>query len=300
MFPWDNGWERNSYSAMDWMGAVRVTISEGVRFSENYIPRGEPTSDSSRMRMRLYRLFTTYKLDDKVRGETIELALGVLVPWTSYGRDWSKFFQERQLRDLLDTITVVYRALAGSYSIYQKSWLDGVSVIFRQENVRYRVDSKGGVHFAIDGEFDHNQACTIAALQAARYGAARAHFEAGQRALDASPPQTREAIRQTFECVETIFKLMFSDVSQLGSSEIAKKLKPLIDSRMSGSERNAMGLWLKSLGDWINGAHQYRHGQGVEEPDYPSIQTAVLNVSLGSTYARWLAELDANINAQQA
>jgi hypothetical protein len=53
-----------------------------------------------------------------------------------------------------------------------------------------------------------------------------------------------------------------------------------------------MGRWLEGFVDWVNGAHQYRHGQGVEVPDNPSIGTAVLSVSLGSSYARWLAELD--------
>ena len=154
------------------------------------------------------------------------------------------------------------------------------------------MDNLGGVHFAIDGEFVHNQTCAIAALQASRYGAARAHFEAGQRALDVTPPQTREAIRQTFESVETIFKLMFP-VSQLGVTEVTKKLKPLLHEKLNGTERDVALRLTEGFSHWIIGAHPYRHGQGVENPDNPSLSTTILSVSLGSTYARWLAELDA-------
>lgn len=270
-----------------------MTIKEGVKFSQNYIARGEPSSDSQRMRLRVYRLFE--KCRSRIDAEALELVLGVAVPWGPGRRDWQKFFLDSSLRDFLDTITVVAKELRDERSYKFEDWLNGVSLIFDEENVRYRLDNQGGVHFAVDGEFEHNQACAIAALQAPRYGGARSHFEAGLRAFDANPPQTREAIRQNFECVETIFRLMFPEVSQLGSSEVTKKLKPLIEKRLQGSEKNAMARWLEGFADWVNGAHQYRHGQAVEVPDNPTIATAVLSFSLGSTYARWLAELDAAI-----
>ncbi len=283
------------YTCTSSIADTSVTIHEGKRFSSNYITRGEPTSDSERMRLRVSRLFSKCRANSSFGAEEIESALGVSVPrYTTGYCHWDRFFTRCALRDFLDTITVVAKALRDERSHrHLQDWIEGVSLIFSEENVRDRLDPLGGVHFAVDGEFEHNQACAIAALQPARYGAARSHFEAGQRALDANPPETREAIRQTFECVETIFKLMFPDVSQLGSSEITKKLQPLLDSKPQGTERNALLRWLAGFKEWVNGAHQYRHGQGVEEPDNPSVATAVLSVSLGSTYARWLAELNA-------
>jgi len=268
---------------------------EGIRFSQNYISRGAPESDSSRMRLRVYRLFSTLKLYDHVSAETVELGIGARVPYHSVvsSRNWDGFFTGAALRDFLDAITVISRSIPSAYSRSRDQWIEGVGAIFLQENVGYRIDRQGGVHFAVDSEFEHNQASVIGALQAPRYSAARGHFEAGQRALDAHPTQTRDAIRQTFESVETIFKLMFPDVSQLGATEITKKLQPLIEGRLLGTERSAALRWLAGFKEWVNGAHPYRHGQGVETPDNPSIWSAVLSVSLGASYARWLAELDA-------
>lgn len=272
-----------------------MTIPKGVRFSLNYGSRSEPMEDSERMRRRIYRLFTVGEFDDVVTADLIELGVGVAVPrWPSGSAKWEVFFQSCALKDFLDVITVVARGAKGRSQAKLQSWVGAVGTIFQEENVRYRVDDLGGVHFAIDGEFVHNQACAIAALQAPKYGAARAHFEAGQRALDQTPPQTREAIRQTFECVETVFKLMFP-VAQLGVTEVTKKLKPLLQERLRGTEREVALRLAENFIQWIIGAHPYRHGQAVEEPDNPGLSTAILSVSLGSTYARWLAELDTGL-----
>jgi hypothetical protein len=277
-------------------GLVAV-VEQGVRFSQNYIAKGKPTSDSARMRRRLFNVFMRDRYNNFASSLDIEAALGVKMPHLAgYGPHWEKYFVDCELRDFLDTITVVaskLRQLRETTRLGQ--WVRLVKEIFNEENVHYRLDERGGVHFAIDAEFEHNQACAIAALQGSRYGAARAHFEAGQKALDASSPQTREAIRQTFEAAETVFKLMFSDVTQLGVTEITKKLQPLVKDRFQGSERNSAVQLAEGFSKWVVGAHQYRHGQGVEEPDNPSITTTVLSVSLGATYVRWLAELDAII-----
>jgi hypothetical protein len=245
------------------------------------------------MRRRIYRLFNELELSRHVTGAKIELELGARVPLASGAVYWSKFFLECELRDLLDVVTVVFRVAAGKRLRAAFSWIEGVSAIFKEENVGYRVDPLGIVHFAIDGEFEHVQACAVAALQDARYGAARSHYEAGQRALDATPPETREAIRQTFDCVETIFKLMFPDVARLGSTEATKKIKPCLEAAYVGTERDSLARMLDAFKEWINGAHPYRHGQGVEEPDNPSVSTAVLSVTIASAFIRWLAELDA-------
>lgn len=273
-----------------------MTIEQGRRFSHVYLARGEPTADSQRMRLRVYRLFNVIELDKHISRDEVELALGVPVTKNiNGGTRWEKFFLECDLRDFLDLITVVYSGTADRQLRCASTWIEGVSTIFREENVRYRVDECGGVHFAIDSEFEHNQACAVTALQGARFGAARSHFDAAQRALDANPPATREAIRQTFDCAETIFKLMFPDVTRLGSAEATKKLKPLLDAMSEGTERDNLGRMLESLKEWINGAHPFRHGQSVEEPDNPSIASTVLSVSVGSAFIRWLAELDSRV-----
>lgn len=263
---------------------------EGQRFSLTYLTRGEPTDDSKRARRRLYRLFEALNLSDNVDADRIELETGAEVPRAYHGADWEGFFDTCALRDLLDSITII-----GYFASRRNdlgAWVKHVENIFREENLRYRLDNSAGVHFAVDGEFAHNHECSLAALRSGRYSAARSHFEAGQRALDESPPATRDAIRQTFEAVETMFKLVFPNSSRLDSSEAKRKLPAVINGLFSGTEKNAAGRLAEAFADWVNSAHPYRHGQGVEAPDNPSIQTTVLSISVGASFLRWLADLD--------
>lgn len=277
-------------------------MSEQVskRFSQVYISRGEPDSDSVRMRRRILRTFTGLKLNDYVGGDDIERVLGVEVEAGSWGYRWETFFTNCSLRDFLDTITIVAEIARQKRLHSWRLWIEEVEIVFREENVCYRVDGNGSVHFTVDAEFERNQVSALAALNAPRYGAARSHYEAGKSALDQTPPQTREAIRQTFECNETLFKLMFPSVTSLGCTEATKKLRPLIDQQFAGTELAASGRMLEAFSDWINSAHPYRHGQSVEVPDNPSVQTAVLSVSLGAAFARWLAELDARMAGERS
>lgn len=262
--------------------------NQGRRFSHNYLARGEPTQDSARARYRVLRVFTGQGYDTSIGAAAVERELGIKVPYGYSGRDWERFITCCELRDFLDLITVVAEHVSNALG----EWIKPVRTIFFEENLRYEVDSLGGVHFAIDGEFIHNQECSLAALEPARYDAARSHFQAGQRALDQTPPATREAIRQTFEAAETVFRLMFPDVSRLGAAEVTKKLLPVLRERLHGTECDAAGRLGEAFKEWVNGAHPYRHGQAVEAPDNPSVETAVLSVSLGASFIRWLAELD--------
>lgn len=46
------------------------------------------------------------------------------------------------------------------------------------------------------------------------------------------------------------------------------------------------------FGKWIDGIHNYRHGQGLPEPVAPSVGFAVFVLSSGASYLRWLVEID--------
>lgn len=262
--------------------------AEGVRFSLNYLSRGEPTRDSMRMRRRLLSAATDHtsgELASKIQAE-----LGVTVPHTGTGYFWSQYYETCELRDLLDTVTIIAVDLA-QYSLTRDKWVAKIARIFREENVGYRVDTRGGVHFAVDDEFERNWASSIGALASSKFSAAREHFEAAHKALDAHPIRTREAIRQTFEGVETVFRLLLPDAKLLGSSEVEKRLRPMVLDRYEGNARNAASKQVGALKEWVEGAHPYRHGQGVEETDNPPLDVAVLMVSAGAGFVRWLAQL---------
>ncbi|MFX5689069.1 hypothetical protein ABTD94_21875, partial [Acinetobacter baumannii] len=49
---------------------------------------------------------------------------------------------------------------------------------------------------------------------------------------------------------------------------------------------------LASFRDWIDSSHNYRHEQGSEEPVQPPIDLAILAISNGTAFLRWLIHLD--------
>src|SRR5689334_13141101 len=82
----------------------------GKLFSEVYLPKGEPLSDSTRLRHRLFtfiskNLGTEYwaRLTDK-----LELRLGL-------NRSWPNYFKEAAIRDVLDAITITYNFIFDFY-----------------------------------------------------------------------------------------------------------------------------------------------------------------------------------------
>lgn len=247
------------------------------------------------MRRRLYRVFEDSELVRHITRAKLEKRLGCKVPMYRGYTNWSAFFEQCSISDLLDSITAIADFGLKENTAYRsasKRWIDDVRVVFREENVRYRLDDAGVAHFAVDGEYEHSVACTLAALDLPRYSAARGEFEAAQRALDTVPMQSRDAIRYTFQCAETIFKLMFAKESALGATEVDKKLRPLVEARPNGSERNAELRLIDAFKQWIVSCHQYRHAQGVEVPDNPDLRLTLLSVSSGAAFIRWLAEFD--------
>jgi hypothetical protein len=44
--------------------------------------------------------------------------------------------------------------------------------------------------------------------------------------------------------------------------------------------------------DWVDASHNYRHEAGSEEPVQPPLDLAVLAISNGTAFLRWLIALD--------
>jgi hypothetical protein len=84
----------------------------GKRFSHVYLERGEPVPDSQRMRTRVHALFRKLKFheDNIGAGALIESKVGVKVPGYHLFDRW---FENCGLRDLLDTVTVLFEARGG-------------------------------------------------------------------------------------------------------------------------------------------------------------------------------------------
>jgi hypothetical protein len=272
----------------------------GQRFSHVYIQRGEPAQDSPRMRRRLAALIDTFP-DLETFRQVVPRELGIDVGWRGAVPDWVAFFRDCAPQDVLDIVTVAYRYLDAKRRTRMKQhdpwdrWRGEVQRIFEEENVHYRVDERGGVHFRFDAEFENNRAATIASLQGARYRAAITAFEDGMAALAKAPPDGKTAIRSTFAATEGLFRLMLEKSPRLTAQEAQQRLEPLLQ-RVHATDKVAMGAASKLLNafkDWIDAAHLYRHEAGQQEPVQPPLMLAVQMVSVGASFLRWLAELDA-------
>ena len=270
-----------------------ILPADGKRFSLNYLSRGEPTDDSKRMRARLAALLGPLAGPGDYLGELVLQELGVRVP-RPYGYDWDTFLEKAAIRDVLDLVTLALVGMRQQNGVSATApWLPGVRRIFQEENVRYRVDDHGGVHFTIDDVFERNIGVTIKALDAPRYAAALMNFNASLASLSETPPATKEAIRAVFAANEGLFRLMFPKSPRLAADEV-DKVVPLLAKLTAGdpASAGASTKLLRSFREWIDAAHFYRHEAGHEEPKAPPLEITVLLVSAGAGWVRWLAELD--------
>jgi len=84
-------------------------------------------------------------------------------------------------------------------------WREGCRRIFEEENLRYEIDNKGGVHFKVDAEFAASTRASIAALGLPRYANSRAAYEKAMGALSGFSFDGKEGIRDEFNAVECIY-----------------------------------------------------------------------------------------------
>jgi hypothetical protein len=228
--------------------------------------------------------------------ERIELECGVGVPWIGSGRNWKKFFRESELRDLLDSFTHVYAILAlrqrsGYHSVAPLEWQKFVVRVLAEEHVSYVVDEFCNVRYGVDEQFVVSRGATLAGLQGEEWAAARGEFERAFAAIDAQPPDTNGAIRAIAAAVESCAKVISGpSMSRLGAPEIQKYLRPRVEELHADDSiaSNAATLLLKSLSEWVNATHQYRHGQqsGVEVK--APLALTVQFLTTGSGFLRWL------------
>ncbi|MBS7588271.1 hypothetical protein KHC24_13105 [Ancylobacter defluvii] len=267
----------------------------GSRFSLSYLRSPELLPDSQRMRRRIAALIIDLGGLGSLK-EIIKSELGIIS--FGYQSDFPSFMASIELRDVLDIVTIYYNDIGRWDDVngdHRKlAFINNVRRIFSEENVRYRVDDKGGVHFSVDSEFEHSRISVISSLAASRYASALQSYENAMLCLDAVPPDGKGAIRSAFFAAECTFRLMFPSASQLNGTEVNKYLKPLVD-QLFAAQRPAINVSQKQLSsfrEWIDGCHFYRHEPGTEEPAQPPLGLAVLIVSQAGAFLRWLAQLD--------
>jgi hypothetical protein len=268
----------------------------GERFSLAYLEQSNPLPDSPRARRRVGTLLQqgqtlthpTAQLRNTVEGE-----LGVKLP-VYQSHDWPNALEQAALHDFLDLITVIYRTTVAAKHLGKPAlWVASVARIFAEENLAYEVDAMGGVHPAVDMAFQRNRHATVAGLQNPRYKNSLISFERISAELAQQPPNGKEW-RATWSAVEGLFRLMFPTAHQLNANEVEAKLGPLIKGLYSSDPTalRAATKLLASFKDWVDGSHNYRHEPGSEEPAQPPTELAIIAISQGASFLRWLIVLD--------
>lgn len=266
-------------------------MSEGKKFSLLYLDRSKSLKDSKRFRNRLaafYKEFLDTYYDDKII-ESIEMEVGAVV--NGYV---PTFIKDTELRDLLDSITVIYKTLLGKdQNIIAKKWKEFVERVLLEENLGYRLDEKCGVHYFVDEVFERNRYSTLLVLEDQRYSSIRTAYDMAYQYLDNHPMDTKGAVRSIFESIEILVKQMVK-TNNLNKWVIENTLKKKCLS-FYGSDATAQEVMSKmfdGFARWVDSIHNYRHGQADAEPVAPPFNIAIYSLSSGTAFLRWLIELN--------
>lgn len=284
----------------------------GQRFSLTYLPQGDPSSDSETMRYRLGKLMEKDKyqhqkyLSSYARGrssyvpdhskiqEFVEEEIGRQFRTSVNGRtyaSWVYFLKKIAINKLLDTITIAYKKMAEVGRA--DDFISEVNRIFREESIAYEVDEKGGVHPIIDGAYAATKQAAIVGMSEARYALSLMRVNEVDVALMSSPADYIQAVRSIFGANENLFKLMYGtarlDVRN-ANDKIGRQLQSIYADHPTMQRSSAQIL--KSYGSWIDAAHHYRHEEGVEEPNQPDEELAIVLISEGMSFIRWLVGID--------
>lgn len=277
------------------------------RFSTIYAEPTKSIPDSLRARKRIKNYYSDFRYSKsgsvnsfalKIE-KMVEQAFGVTMNIYETGETT---FIETDVKDFLSAITIVHRYLPpnqhlltddGAYISYKDAWLDICRNVFSEESLCYTIGDDGIVRYAVDEEFARNETSAIVALSDRELSAVRHEAEQAFKAIHQTPPDTKGACKHMFEAVEILFKIIFTDTKRLGSGEANTHLLPLLREmyRNDRPASDAAANIVKEVGDWANWLHIYRHGQRVEEPTPPPLEVAVLGVSAGAGYLRFLADV---------
>lgn len=283
----------------------------GKRFSLVYLVRREPEKDSKKARFRLAKLAerscpparsgrhgTSFDYDKHAQ-ESIESELGIQFATRSTAgtliRSWEWYFNKVSVTEMLDTITVVAASLQDEYVQNDRpgTFLAEARRILKEENLAYEIDQSGGVHPLVDATFSASMESAISGMENPRYAASAGCLDRIDGYLLQDPQDFIGAIRAVFGACENTFKLMYG-VPRLDSKTAGERIGG--DQQRLYKEQptlqSASAKTLEAFKQWVNAAHFYRHEQGVEESNQPTPEVAILLISQGLSFVRWLTALD--------
>jgi hypothetical protein len=264
-------------------------------FSKTYLRAPATQRESQRLRKRLG--VTAADLPAAAYDEAIRLIrteTGAEMPHDVGGYNLGTFFADtEEFRDVLDAVTCVARAIERTRG-NSAQWIIFCKRDFDEEGMAYSVDDRGEVHYRVDVAFHEIAESVVAIVSGAPFAAAGASLDSAVKLLTQADPQGKHAIRDAFEAVESIFKLVAETNHDLSAGNLERDLSPVLNRHYQAADPIAQGAAqqsLEQLKDWTNACHKYRHGHGREEPVEPPLEIAVLLVSNALAFARWMASL---------
>ena len=80
---------------------------------------------------------------------------------------------------------------------------------------------------------------------------------------------------------------------RLSAEEIERRLWPVVQQAYDGDEpaQRAAGEMLTALKAWVEASHEYSRRPGDADPVDPPADIAILAISQGASFLRWLARL---------
>ncbi len=271
---------------------------KGKRFSLVYLDRTEPVKDSQRFRNRLVAYYRDhlYERYNDVTVKVLQKEAGIEVPYF-HGFSVTDVLKKNELRDVLDSITLIYKTiLVRRNTELANDWKLFVVRCLQEENVGYQLDDACGVHYFVDEEFERNRYSTLQALEDPELSGVRAAFEDAYRHLDSSPTDSKASVRSMFEALEILVKQMVK-TKNLNKWIVENTLKDLAKETLATdeTEKQVISEMFDGFALWVNGLHNYRHGQPDEAPVSPSEEVTIYSLSSGTSFLRLLLEIKRKI-----
>lgn len=265
-------------------------IKDGELFRRNYLRSPVKLADSERARRRMFQLVASSGASLDTFVTQIRSQLGIDYPSGTYGYAHGKFWLVADIGDFLSAVTIWSRLIG-----HHPPALASARQIFQDEDLHYRIDDKGGVHYLVDEPFAYTVESTLSGLGDARFTAARLALEAGLKSLSPAKQSGKGLIRGVFEAAESAFLAVCGPEAgnRLNKQAMEKCLKPILLARFAGVHEadDKVTRTLAVFEAWMKDAHPYRHGTAAEQEHEAPLELAILSATTGMGLIRFVAGL---------
>jgi hypothetical protein len=222
----------------------------------------------------------------------VERKLGVKYPLGADVYHHEKFWTTADITDVLSGITIMYRTAREDTEKRGEFVLKGARQIIAEEQLHYRIDDLGGVHYLVDEEFTRVSDAALAGLGDPRFAAAKHALDEALANLGPTRQSGKALIRGVFEAVESAFLVVINQpkVNRLNGQAIDTYLKPILMARYAnyGDAEDKVNRAMEVFKAWVTSAHPFRHGAPLDQIHEAPLDLAVMTATQGMGFLRYL------------